>query len=131
MEWLLTPPSERVVRSKSKWGEENGVARRTLYDWERKPSFRAEWESRAKEIQGSPERTQDVLDAMFVLAKQGDVSAAKLWLTAMEKITPPTVRVDQTVTAKRALAELSDADLEALLASEAAVELAKRSEVGL
>lgn len=130
LEWLCTPPMERQPASKNKFAAEVGYSARTLRDWEAKPLFREEWEKRSKDIQGSPERHQQVLDTLFAKATaDGDVQAAKLWLTAMDKITPPTVKVDQTVTSKKAIADLSDDELAALLAQEAAVEAARRSSV--
>jgi hypothetical protein len=129
LDWLCTPPSERQPVSKNKFAELVGKSARTLRDWEAKPVFRDEWERRAKDVQGSPERHQRVLDTLFQKAADGDVQAAKLWLTALEKIAPPSLKVDQTVTSKKVLAELSDDELAELLASEAAVERARREAV--
>lgn len=129
MEWLLSAPSDRTIRSKSEWSRVRDVPRRTLYDWERKPAFRKEWEERAKDLQGSPERTQAILDVLHAKAvSEGNVAAAKLWLTTLEKITPPTVKVSSTVR-HETVQELSDAELEALLSSSAADELSRRQAV--
>jgi hypothetical protein len=105
-----------------------GVETRSLRRWQEDPLFLAEWELRAKKLQGSPERVQMVLDSLFKKAvDEQDVPAAKLYLQAVDAITPPTMRIDQTVTSKKSVAELSDDELRDLIAAEAEAELSVRA----
>ena len=39
LEWLLTPPSERVPSTKTAMAEQLGVERKTLYNWEESEDF--------------------------------------------------------------------------------------------
>lgn len=136
LDWLMTPLAERsgdVPADKSSYAKSVGVNRRTLYDWERKPAFRQEWEKRARAVQGSPERLQAVLDALYGAATHPDgpsVQAAKLWLETLEKIQPPTRKVETTSTKKVEIESLTDEELEALLAQGAAEELERRAAKG-
>jgi hypothetical protein len=126
LEWITTPPSERDPRTKQQVAELLGVGVKTLREWERKPHFQDAWAARAREVEGGPERTQRVMESLFLKATQeGDVPAAKLWLLTLEKISP-TVRVDQTVTSRKQLSEVSDDELDSLLRQWSADEAAKR-----
>lgn len=119
MEWLTTPPSERQPDSKTKLAAELGVTIRSLRDWMSKPDFREDWDREAKDIVGTPERAQQVLDTLFKAAtdplNRNHVQAAKLYLDATNAITPPPIKVEVTRPS-----ELSDAELDALLAQGAA-----------
>lgn len=42
LNWLLTPPTERIPRSKVDMAEELGVALKTLYNWENSEFFQTE-----------------------------------------------------------------------------------------
>ena len=80
LNWLLTPASERIPSSQQKYCDENGVDPTTVRRWQKKPHFIKEWDRRVEELQGSPERTQRILDALYEKGVQGDVRAAKLYL---------------------------------------------------
>jgi len=122
MEWLCTAPSEREC-TKTQLAGKLGVDLRTLRLWQAEETFRREWETRAAEVLGDPEKTQAVLNTLYRAAtdpkNRQQVQAAKLYLEATNAIKPPSMEV----TFKRP-AELSDEELEALLAK-GAVELAK------
>lgn len=93
----------------------------TLRRWEKKPVFKKEWDNRVNEIQGSPERTQRLLDSLYAKALEGDNRAAQLYLQATNRlVTAPLV--SQTTSA----AELSDEQLDKLLADLAEREQSKR-----
>ena len=62
MDWLCTAPSERVPSSKKQYAILATVDVTTLRRWEKKPAFRQEWQTRVDDLQGSPERTQALLD---------------------------------------------------------------------
>jgi hypothetical protein len=119
MEWLTTPPQERKPDSQAKLATELGVSARSIRDWMSKKDFREDWDREAKEIVGSPERAQQVLDTLFEAAidkgNRSHVQAAKLYLEATNAITPPPIKVEVSKPS-----ELSDAELDALLAQGAA-----------
>ena len=119
LDWLCTAPSERVPPSKNKMAVHLGVDITTLRRWEKKPNFRQQWQDRVDDIQGSPERTQAVLDMLYNKATQdNDVKSAQLYLQATNRMAPPTVEVKSD----RKLTELSDSELDALIASVASRE---------
>jgi len=112
LNWLLTPPAERVPSSQQKYCDMHNVDPTTVRRWQKKPQFVKEWERRVEELQGSPERTQRLYDALYDKAIEGDVRAAKLYLEATHRLTPAPV----TSSANRAMNELSDTELDELIA---------------
>lgn len=124
LEWLVTPPSERVPRTQLEMARQLKADPKTLRRWEKKPSFKKEWDKRVSEIQGSPERTQMLLDALYAKALGGDNRAAQLYLQATNRLVaaPPPA---QTTSAS----ELSDEELDRLLVSLAEREQSKRLRV--
>jgi hypothetical protein len=124
LDWLCTAPSERTPPSKNKMAVHLGVDITTLRRWEKKPNFRKQWQDKVDDIQGSPERTQAVLDMLYNKATQdNDVKSAQLYLQATNRMAPPTVEVKSD----RKLTELSDAELDALIASVASREKETRT----
>lgn len=140
LQWLVTPPSERVPATQVELAEEIGVTPRTLRDWRANAQFRGVWEQQAKRVIGDPSNVQEVLEEMRKLAlirsiekgvdKDGQqlygqntqqVQAAKLYLAAVDAIRPP----EADAAAKKA-AEMSDAELEALIAEQGQKLLAER-----
>lgn len=121
IEWLVTPSTERNPRTQSDFAKSVGVDPTTLRRWEKKPHFKQEWDRRVSEIQGSPERTQRLLDALYAKALGGDNRAAQLYLQATNRLVPQ-VTINQSTSA----AELSDEDLDRLLASMAERESSRR-----
>lgn len=119
LEWLVTAPSERSPATKQGLADELGVAPRTLREWQARDDFHREWEKRAKEVAGDPERTQRVLDSLFRAATDPEardrVQASKAYLEAVGAIKPPAV-VERSVST---VAGLSDAELHALIAQKA------------
>jgi hypothetical protein len=118
LEWLCTAPSEREPSTKTKLAAQFGITSKTLTRWEKKPYFREQWEKRVQAIQGSPERTQRVLDTLYARALDGDTKSAQLYLQATNRMAPPTIEIKND---KKA-AELSDAELDDLIAAVAARE---------
>lgn len=121
LEWLVTPSPERNPKTQIEMSRHLGVDPKTLRRWEKKPAFKQEWDRRVNEIQGSPERTQRLLDSLYSKALGGDNRAAQLYLQATNRLvtTPPQ---SQTTTAS----ELSDEELDRLLVSLAEREQSKR-----
>lgn len=118
LDWLCTPPAERRPASKGKYAVEFKVAEQTLRRWEKNEVFRRQWQERVDQTVGSPERTQNLLDKLYADAMGGDVKAAQLYFSVTGKMAPQQVQV----TSKKAAAELSDAELDALIADRAVAE---------
>jgi len=113
VEWLCTAPQERVPATKKAMAELLGVDITTLRRWEKRPAFRQVWQGQVDEVQGSPERTQALLDTLYAKAVAGDVKSAQLYLQATNRMAPPTVEVRS----EKRVAELSDSDLDELIAA--------------
>lgn len=126
LQWLMVPANMRQPASKNAYAAENGLDSSTLRRWEKKPAFKAEWEKRVADLQGSPERTQRLLDALYEAGLGGDNKAAQLYLQATNRLAPTQIKVEHTQT----VSELSDAELDALIAAEAKVLKAEREELG-
>lgn len=126
VDWLTTPKTERKPSTAKELAVELEVSERTLRDWKERSYIRAAWEEQAKVVVGSPERAQDVLEAMYqravdpLDAKQ--VQAAKLYLEAIDAIKPPTVEVRSVSD----LAKVSDDELQAMIAATAGQMLEER-----
>lgn len=118
LNWLVVPAPMRMPNSKEAYAKEEGVDVTTLRRWEKKPLFKQEWQRRVEELQGSPERTQKLLDTIYARALGGDNKAAHLYLQATNRLAPAQVEIKHT----QSLAEISDADLEELIAGAARTE---------
>ena len=123
IDWLCTAPDMRKPSSKLQFANENEITDQTLRNWEKHPVFREHWETRMKGIEGAPEKAYLLLEAIYGRAMKGDLKAAETWLKAMGKMNPPKIEVETTVKAAR---ELSDDELQALIAQQASVALAAR-----
>ena len=123
LEWLCTAPSERTPSSKEKMAAHLGVNISTLRRWEKKDVFVEQWKASVDSIQGSPERTLRLLDTLYSKALEGDTKSAQLYLQATHRMAPPTV----TVQSNRKTAELSDEELDSLIAAVAEREKASRN----
>jgi hypothetical protein len=106
IEWLVNP--ERQGNQKE-WAEAHGIHVNTLFNWKKQKFFRDEWEKRAAELNVSPERTQAVINAIFKAAKNGDTSAAKLYLEYINKFTP----TQRVITEDKGVQSLTDEELAA------------------
>lgn len=118
LDWLCTPPAERTPPSKAKYATTHQVSEQTLRRWEKLEHFRELWRRRVDDLTGSPERTQTLLDRLYEAALNGDVNSAKLYFQVTGKMAPQQVQV----TSKRAAGELSDEELDALIADRAHTE---------
>jgi len=86
--------------------------------------FKSEWDKRVNEIQGSPERTQRLLDALYDKALGGDNRAAQLYLQATNRLVPQ-VTINNTSN----VSELSDEELDKLLSGMAEREQSRRLKI--
>jgi len=118
LNWLCTPASGRTPSSQAAYAKQVGVDETTLRRWKNKAVFKQEWKRRIEDLQGSPERTQQLLDNLFVRALDGDNNSAKLYLQATGRLAPMQLEVAH----KTNVTELSDEELTELLAAGAASE---------
>jgi hypothetical protein len=123
LDWLCTAPAERQPSSKKAMADAVGVDITTLRRWEKKPYFKEEWQKRVDDIQGSPERTQQLLDTLYKKALDGDTKSAQLYLQATNRMAPPTVEIKSD----RKAADLSDEELDQLIGAMAAREKQHRT----
>jgi hypothetical protein len=100
-----------------------GVNETTIRRWEKKEIFRNQWKEQVDEVQGSPERTQRLLDTLYAKALDGDTKSAHLYLQATNRMAPPTV----TVQSNKKASELSDEELDSLIAAVAEREKSSRN----
>lgn len=125
LDWLCTAPSERIPPSKHKMALHLGVNETTIRRWEKKEVFRDRWKEQVDEVQGSPERTQRLLDTLYAKALEGDTKSAHLYLQATNRMAPPTV----TVQSNKKASELSDDELDSLIAAVAEREKSNRTQL--
>lgn len=125
LNWLMTPANGRNPSSQDKLAAELGVDETTLRRWKKKPAFKLEWEKRVNEQQQSPERTQKLLDRLYERAMEGDNNSAKLYLQATNRLAPTQLQVEHSTKPS----EISDAELDALIASVAQSEIEIRKEL--
>jgi hypothetical protein len=115
LNWLCTPASGRTPSSQAAYAKQLGVDETTLRRWKNKAAFKQEWKRRIEDLQGSPERTQQLLDNLFARALDGDNNSAKLYLQATGRLAP----VQLEVAHKTNVMELSDEELSDMIAASA------------
>ena len=125
LNWLCTPANGRMPSSQEKYALQEGVDETTLRRWKKKPAFKMEWEKRISEQQQSPERTQKLLDNLYERALAGDNNSAKLYLQATNRLAPTQVQVEHSTKPS----EITDQELDALIASVAQSEIESRREL--
>jgi len=126
LNWLVVPAPMREPASKEAYAKENGMDVTTLRRWEKKPYFKQEWQRRVEDLQGSPERTQKLLDTIYQRALDGDNKAAQLYLQATNRLAPTQINVEHS---SKPAKELSDAELEELISGMAVREMESRTEI--
>jgi hypothetical protein len=104
VEWRADPTREG---SKIDWAAEHGTTAGNLRRWEKTPWYREALNARLAQLNIEPERLQQVLDALWREAKDGDVNAAKTYFAEIEKIRPTQRRVESAD-----IADLSDEELQ-------------------
>jgi len=120
IEWLVSPQDSRVTQVE--FARSIGVDVTTVRRWQVKEFFKVEWDKRVSAVLGSPERTQLLLDAVYLRGINGDVRAAQLFLQATNRLLPAPVVVNGSSTS-----DLSDSQLDELLESLARRESEYRS----
>jgi len=114
VEWMVTPRWERPKEwgSQAAWARAHGVAAETVSQWKRHPRVKKAVQERCDELNLSPERIQDVMNAVYDAATKGDMKAATLFLQHADKLAP-----QRTVIEDRRVSTLSDEELRAELAA--------------
>jgi hypothetical protein len=116
IDWLVTPPTKREPRNQALLAEEMQLSERTLVKWKTEDDFRQAWQERSLKVVGNPDRAKEVLDSLFLVARdvraRNHVSAAKLYLEAIDAIKPKQINVSVS----RDASKLSDDELDALIA---------------
>lgn len=126
LEWLCTAPADREPSTMEELAAQLNVSRRAMSNWKVDPEFLAEWEKLYRRTVGSPERAQRVLDTLYRTATDPDdpkhVQAADKYLQAIDAVKPQRINVEVSGSAR----DLSDEQLNALLAEAASIEKAHR-----
>lgn len=111
IEWCVDPSPKSVKGSQAQWCRERGIDLSNPRKWRRNAAFKDALQARLDELNVSPERIQEVVDAMFREATEGNTKAAELYLRFVERLQPPRVVVEKVAS------ELSDEELAAALES--------------
>lgn len=116
IEWLCTPKRYRDPETQDAFAEQHSLNPNTLSQWKRDREFLAAWEAHYLATIGSPERKQNILDAMYDTASDRDdprhVSAGKTYMELVDGVRPQEIKV----TVDRPAADLTDEQLDAALA---------------
>jgi hypothetical protein len=125
LDWLLLPSELKVPHTNQEWAAEHNLTPNTLTNWKKLPMFAERWKDGIKGMAVSPERTQMLLDSLFKKGINGDVKSAQLYLQATNQM--PNPRQEINIKSDNAR-ELSDGELEALIAQYAQTEKKKRDD---
>jgi len=123
LNWLCIAPQERVPNSKETCAEQIDVDITTPRRWQKEDIFVAQRKTAVDDIQGSPERTQRLLDTLYSKALEGDTKSAQLYLQATNRMAPPSV----TISSNKKTVDLTDAELDSLISTIAEREKANRN----
>jgi hypothetical protein len=124
LDWLLLPEEMRVPRTMVDYGEVHDLSYATLKRWKQAPHFRATYEKRVKEQIATPERVEEATRLAYQRGiLDGDIKWATLWaqMAGLTKQEPGIAK-----SGAEAIADLSDEELDALLADSARQEKKKR-----
>jgi hypothetical protein len=130
VDWLLTPKHERTPSTQSELAAELSVSPNKLTAWKRDADFLESWNGSYLSDIGSPEKKSIIMQTLYGTATDPDdpkhVQAAEKYF-AIEGSLRPTNRnsLDITVASKPA-SDLTDEELQRMLASKAGDELGRR-----
>ena len=110
--WLLVPEDQREPRYKKEWALEHGVHFNTLAAWEKKKNFIERWKLGVEGLNQSPERTQKLLEALYIKGISGDTKSAELYLKATGNMPNSSTLNIKTETSLR---DISDDELEKMI----------------
>jgi hypothetical protein len=122
LDWLCTPLKERDPKTFAALGEQLGVDRRTLQNWRDDKEFLEAWEKRYLKTIGDPSRKSEIMDTLYKTATDPDdpkhVTAAKTYFEIEGGLKPTKMEVSVT----RPAADLTDDELDAILAEKISTE---------
>ena len=126
LDWLCTPKQDREEKTFKGFAEQLGVERKTLQNWRDDKEFLEEWERRYLKTIGDPSRKQSIMDALYKTATDPDdpkhVTAAGKYFEIEGSMKPQKSVIEVRGSAK----QLSDAELNELIASKAQAEKESR-----
>lgn len=106
VDWLTNPEKPDDEPTQVAFAKKRNMWPQQLQQWKRDKRVRDNIERRFEQLNISPDRVQQVVDAMFARAKAGDTNAAKLYLQFIERLAPPKVIVED-----KRVKDMSDAEL--------------------
>jgi hypothetical protein len=116
IQWLTTPPQERIPSTQADLAKELDVYPKTLWNWRQDREFRDVWRDDADEVIGGEDKRQRVMETLYMAAidyrSPRHVAAAKLYLETIGAIGPQ--RIDIQVSNK-AIGLLTDEELAKLI----------------
>ena len=112
LSWLLVSEDQREPLFKKDWALAHGVHVNTLQGWEKRKPFIERWKLGVEGLNQSPERTQKLLEALYIKGISGDTKSAELYLKATGNMPNSSTLNIKTETSIR---EISDEDLETMI----------------
>lgn len=91
IDWRANPQQDG---SKTAWAAEHGVSDDTLRRWEKTVWFREAMERKLAEYNITPDRVQQIIDALHRAAVGGDTAAAMKYLQYVESLQPSRTLVE-------------------------------------
>lgn len=123
IEWLCTPKAIREPKNQVQYGQQNHIHHKTLAKWKTDLDFKRAWDHRLTELQVDPENLEAVMDALLSKALKEDTKAISMWMDVYRQFRPaPEPEVEEVTV----LSELSDDELDALVADSVAQERMRR-----
>ena len=121
LEWYAAPRSSHApeLTTQAHFAQSIAVPVATLQYWRKQKWFKSALSGFLDELNVSPERIQEVVDAMFEAAKEGDTKAASLYLQYVDRLKPKETRI---VIEDKRVEELSEGQLLAIVSGESAAE---------
>jgi hypothetical protein len=110
--WLLTPEDQREPATKRAYADSKEMHENTLRGWEKKKNFIERWKLGVEGLNQSPERTQKLLDALYIKGISGDTKSAELYLKATGNMPNASTLNIKTETSLR---DISDEELEKMI----------------
>lgn len=127
LKWLCTAPKDREPKTQEALAQQIGMSREVLSRWKDDKEFLEAWEKLYLKTIGDPERKQKIMDTLYRTATDPDdpkhVQAAKQYFEIEGSVKPSKMTVEVTRPAK----ELTDDELDAIIADKIGQEKEQRS----